>query len=100
MRNTVKYSKLIATSWLVISCATFGQSSVGPNYEDILNGFSDPTRWLTYSGDYSGDAIVRLLRLLRIILETFAQFGLFSLEPLLVAVVGRALLCWMMAFSM
>ena len=54
MRNTVKYSKLIATSWLVISCATFGQSSVGPNYEDILNGFSDPTRWLTYSGDYSG----------------------------------------------
>ena len=54
MRNTVKYSKLIATSWLVISCAAFGQSSVGPNYEDILNGFSDPTRWLTYSGDYSG----------------------------------------------
>ena len=39
MRNTVKNSKLIATSWLVISCAAFGQSSVGPNYEDILNGF-------------------------------------------------------------
>ncbi|GIS50594.1 MAG: hypothetical protein Ct9H90mP25_0280 [Gammaproteobacteria bacterium] len=43
MRNTVKYSKLIATSWLVISCALL-VSSVGPNYEDILNGFSDPTR--------------------------------------------------------
>lgn len=26
----------------------------GPSYEDILAGFSDPERWLTYSGDYSG----------------------------------------------
>ena len=26
----------------------------GPTYEDILRGFDDPERWLTYSGDYSG----------------------------------------------
>ena len=26
----------------------------GPAYEDILAGFSNPERWLTYSGDYSG----------------------------------------------
>ena len=26
----------------------------GPSYEDILAGFSNPERWLTYSGDYSG----------------------------------------------
>ena len=26
----------------------------GPTFEDILNGFGDPERWLTYSGDYSG----------------------------------------------
>ncbi|HCI88622.1 MAG TPA: hypothetical protein DHV53_08235, partial [Gammaproteobacteria bacterium] len=26
----------------------------GPSYEDILAGLSDPERWLTYSGDYSG----------------------------------------------
>ena len=26
----------------------------GPSYGDILAGFSDPERWLTYSGDYSG----------------------------------------------
>ena len=26
----------------------------GPSYKDILAGFSNPERWLTYSGDYSG----------------------------------------------
>jgi alcohol dehydrogenase (cytochrome c) len=26
----------------------------GVTYDDILAGFSDPTRWLTYSGDYTG----------------------------------------------
>lgn len=26
----------------------------GITYEDILSGLSDPTRWLTYSGDYTG----------------------------------------------
>ena len=26
----------------------------GPTYQDILAGLSDPERWLTYSGDYSG----------------------------------------------
>ena len=30
------------------------QDDSGPNYGDILQGFSDPSRWLTYSGDYSG----------------------------------------------
>ena len=29
-------------------------NSVGPGYEDILLGFDDPTRWLTFSGDYTG----------------------------------------------
>ena len=26
----------------------------GVTYEDILQGLSDPSRWLTYSGDYTG----------------------------------------------
>jgi len=30
------------------------QDTDGPSFEDLLNGFNDPTRWLTYSGDYSG----------------------------------------------
>lgn len=29
-------------------------ASDGPDYQDILRGFADPERWLTYSGDYSG----------------------------------------------
>ncbi|MDE0731735.1 MAG: PQQ-dependent dehydrogenase, methanol/ethanol family [Gammaproteobacteria bacterium] len=29
-------------------------SNAGPVYEDILQGFDDPSRWLTFSGDYSG----------------------------------------------
>lgn len=36
-----------------ISTALYGQTSSGPDYEDILNGFNDQERWLTYSGDYS-----------------------------------------------
>jgi len=31
-----------------------GAQQQGPTYEDILQGFADPQRWLTYSGDYSG----------------------------------------------
>lgn len=30
------------------------QTNAGPSYDDILKGFDDPGRWLTYSGDYSG----------------------------------------------
>ena len=26
----------------------------GVTYEDILNGLSEPSKWLTYSGDYTG----------------------------------------------
>ena len=38
----------------LFSPLAIAQSSDGPTYEDILSGFNDPTRWLTYSGDYSG----------------------------------------------
>ncbi len=42
----------------VLILASSGFSAVhaqnGPTYEDILQGFADPERWLTYSGDYSG----------------------------------------------
>lgn len=30
------------------------QEESSPDYEDILDGLADPERWLTYSGDYSG----------------------------------------------
>src|SRR5512138_1176176 len=30
------------------------QPSGGITYQDLLNGFKDPTRWLTFSGDYTG----------------------------------------------
>jgi alcohol dehydrogenase (cytochrome c) len=29
-------------------------SAPGISYHDLLNGLKDPTRWLTYSGDYTG----------------------------------------------
>lgn len=37
---------------LLLSCSVFGQAGI--EYEDIAAGMSDPSRWLTYSGDYSG----------------------------------------------
>lgn len=33
---------------------TPGNSTAGVSYEDIVAGFADPTRWLTFSGDYTG----------------------------------------------
>jgi alcohol dehydrogenase (cytochrome c) len=54
----------IATTWaLTAGVSALGAQTSGPGipgalgavrYEDILAGFSDPTKWLTYSGDYSG----------------------------------------------
>ena len=35
------------------SLAAQGDDS-GVTYEDILEGLSDPSSWLTYSGDYTG----------------------------------------------
>ena len=52
---TNKFIKLLCISFTILP---FGQSIAqdndGPSFEDLLNGFNDPTRWLTYSGDYSG----------------------------------------------
>ncbi|MED5411888.1 MAG: PQQ-dependent dehydrogenase, methanol/ethanol family [Pseudomonadota bacterium] len=48
-----KFSWFVSVFFLSSQLAN-AQSSDGPSYEDILNGFNDPTRWLTYSGDYSG----------------------------------------------
>tara|TARA_B100000029_G_scaffold236100_2_gene233236 strand:- start:76 stop:1701 length:1626 start_codon:yes stop_codon:yes gene_type:complete len=48
-----KFSWFVSVFFLSSQLAN-AQNSDGPNYEDILNGFNDPTRWLTYSGDYSG----------------------------------------------
>ena len=55
--------KLLEKKWLdkvwpalLASAAVVSPLSAqdGPSYEDILAGFSNPERWLTYSGDYSG----------------------------------------------
>ena len=54
MKNKIKHSNLLVCSCLLFTFAAFGQSGNGPSYEDLLNGFTDSGRWLTYSGDYSG----------------------------------------------
>ena len=36
------------------ACHDRDSRRMGLTYEDILRGFDDPERWLTYSGDYSG----------------------------------------------
>ena len=52
---TNKLIKLFCV-WLCILpfSESIAQDSDGPSFEDLLNGFNDPARWLTYSGDYSG----------------------------------------------
>ncbi len=55
MINSIRKIKtlLFGLSFL-FSGNLLSQVGSGPTYEDLLAGFSDPTRWLTYSGDYSG----------------------------------------------
>ena len=51
------HSWLTASGLLVLASIYSVQSiaqGAGPTYDDILAGFADPERWLTYSGDYSG----------------------------------------------
>jgi len=37
-----------------VPATLFAQDGDGIGYRDLLQGLSDPSRWLTYSGDYSG----------------------------------------------
>ena len=46
-----KWYRLIVVFGFFVSAV---QAQTGPTYDDILQGFADPARWLTYSGDYSG----------------------------------------------
>ena len=42
-------------AWLVAQDhGVAATADAGVSYEEILDGLSDPTRWLTFSGDYSG----------------------------------------------
>lgn len=54
MKITKKKLYWFVSLLFLFSPLAIAQSSDGPTYEDILSGFNDPTRWLTYSGDYSG----------------------------------------------
>jgi alcohol dehydrogenase (cytochrome c) len=52
-RNSPTAGSLVALLALLLPGQLLAQGD-GPSYEDILQGFADPERWLTYSGDYSG----------------------------------------------
>lgn len=39
---------------LLAAPMAYAQAQSSISYDDIRNGMSDPTRWLTFSGDYSG----------------------------------------------
>jgi len=53
-RGAVLSQLLLMFSLLTPALSAVAQESAGPDYGDILQGFADPERWLTYSGDYSG----------------------------------------------
>jgi alcohol dehydrogenase (cytochrome c) len=55
-RATRTLAGVVASVWLcaVSPAPVAAQSDGGVTYDDILAGLADPTRWLTYSGDYSG----------------------------------------------
>jgi alcohol dehydrogenase (cytochrome c) len=54
LRRMVKKSSALAFFLLFPALAALAQDDSGPDYTDIVQGFADSSRWLTYSGDYSG----------------------------------------------
>jgi len=57
LRTTATGLMLLAgllSASVLLAQNSVAQNNAGPSYEDILQGFADPGRWLTYSGDYSG----------------------------------------------
>ncbi len=51
--NSAMRRVLLTVIWTALPTLAAAQQA-GPTYEDLLAGFADPERWLTYSGDYSG----------------------------------------------
>lgn len=47
-------SRIVISLAALLTAVPVLAQEAGPSYEDILQGFADPERWLTYSGDYSG----------------------------------------------
>jgi alcohol dehydrogenase (cytochrome c) len=55
MSRVQKLAVVAMAIWLAsASPSRVAAQDGGVTYDDILAGLSDPTRWLTYSGDYSG----------------------------------------------
>ena len=54
LRRFVAIVALLASSTLSPPQLVAKDADPGVTYEDILQGLADPSRWLTFSGDYSG----------------------------------------------
>jgi len=52
--HTTATGLMLLSASVLLAQNSVAQDNAGPSYEDILQGFADPGRWLTYSGDYSG----------------------------------------------
>ena len=53
-RSLTCAAAMIALTGLGTSSLVAQDGDPGVTYADILQGFSDPSSWLTFSGDYSG----------------------------------------------
>jgi alcohol dehydrogenase (cytochrome c) len=53
-RSRIAFAASIATVALAAAAIAQQQSPAGVTAADLLDGLKNPTRWLTYSGDYSG----------------------------------------------
>ena len=54
LRRLLVIGALLASSTLGSPQLAAQDADTGITYEDILQGLSDPSHWLTFSGDYSG----------------------------------------------
>ena len=52
--SIIRCAGLLSLAGGVASIRSAQQGAPEVTYQDLLNGLKDPTRWLTYSGDYSG----------------------------------------------
>ena len=51
---TSRYRAALSAAAFCGLCAAVSAQGPGVTSKDLLDGLTDPTRWLTYSGDYTG----------------------------------------------
>ena len=69
-----------------LTMSLMAQAPAPVTFQDLLGGLKDPTRWLTFSGDYTGQRFTRLNQIVERE-DTVSIRGMVKAVPHLVRIV-------------